>query len=246
MQVIIGIELECALPSVPYCIAEYHKGEWGENEWWKAESDSSLSTDYEDEEYECVELISTKLGSVEEIKMAFGELRDKGITKMDLNPSMGAHTNLSVRGLPLRFIFSPVLQQRLRDVFSRLGTEAQKRRYFRNYAQNTDFHNFYTHRESEFNLRHSNRIEWRSVNLCGLSDVGEVENFFIRLYSKICEVLENYEFEEKLERELETQRIIERENYIMRDNERKRGVRNRNITVTKKQIQKEEVVICVT
>jgi hypothetical protein len=241
---LFGLELECAVPENKIGrTGGYHDGiPFGAGKWF-VERDASLDTDVDG--YRTVEMVSPVF-SLETLDSTFNLVRDRlGGTDDDgegirLNSSCGAHIHFSWKPKGFQRVNGMCLQMPKRTMewirnttFSKIGKKLPhavsyfKKQYFRGYARKIDtnrLENLLDDRHYEFHFTSKTGIEWRSFNLLGASNWGDIKKM-VRIgcetlrdgmeeqfFDEDFVILTNKDFDisKELEKESELIKIIER------------------------------------
>lgn len=196
----LGFELEIGIEEEDYLnieekfgISDYHSGIY-HNNLFRFEKDGSLeSFSWK----RCLEIISYKLYSKEEVRNSFKWLKNNAIefyNDIEINYTMGLHINFSFYKWKhfinptffalCRFHFFNSINKS--DLDNYIKTKI-KFKYFRGYAEKSNFKRFSSlknNKYQEFHV-HGNRVEWRSINACGSTSLNEVEKVVLIAWDSI-------------------------------------------------------------
>jgi len=211
----IGIEVECEFGDKTYTkikkekigVYDYHstlRKNAYENHFWAVERDGSLraySYDY------VGEFISKKLG-IKDVKNAYIDLKNfLTDNEFYINNSCGFHHHVSFYNYQ-KYDFNiliKTMRERFFDLLEKQDIERRiinniKKHYYRDYAKKFDDIYCVNNRYYEFNPSKKNnyiyKIEWRSINALGVTNVKDLETITKCVIVSVKFAIKNYEYEE--------------------------------------------------
>lgn len=198
---LFGIEIECYAPkdSLPVVYKTgYHRGSFEKNDYWKFESDSSLSSYYSGRE--SVEIISKLLVDREDLSVAMENFRKifKMYTRFPIviDETCGCHLHIGDNDWTnvLPYAVLEKIEKGYRKWlygYDKKQSFAFKKHYYRKtYSRPNKSYDDYTKRSSAF-YKSDRGLEWRAFNLAGVKSFEDVEARIIKAYEMLEEVYEN-------------------------------------------------------
>ncbi|MCH7534152.1 MAG: amidoligase family protein [Bacteroidetes bacterium] len=204
----IGLEVECVINrrKFDFRIGEYNDPARVGNTHWKAKRDSSILGHHRFKKEKCVELVSDIIhnktefkNTVKELKKIF-QIKKSGSlkNKVYFNKSCGCHIHVSLKNYKFVKYAHPMILIKTRKYFlknimrSNLSDKLKDSitmQYDRTHARiSRGLTRDTQKRNAEFNFQseeHNMGLEWRSFNLCGVSNYKELRRLLNIAYKTL-------------------------------------------------------------